>query len=374
MRRTLLITNDFPPRNGGIQSYVHALAALLPADDLVVYAPAWNGSAEFDAAQDFHVVRHPTSLMLPTPRVATKAAELIAAHRLSAVWYGAAAPLALLTPTLRKHGIVRAVASTHGHEVGWSMLPGSRQALRRIGSTNDVVTFISKYSRRRISTALGPMAALEYLPAGVDTGLFKPDPAARAAIRERHGLADKPVLVCISRLVSRKGQDSLIGAMPRIRQAIPDAQLLVVGGGPAAARLRGLAERSGVAAGITLTGSVPWTEIPKYYAAGDVFAMPCRTRGAGLDVEGLGIVFLEASATQLPVIAGDSGGAPEAVKNGLTGRVVDGRDLDALASTAVNLLQDTVLARRMGHTGRAWVTDTWNWQRSAQRLASLLST
>ena len=373
MRRTLLITNDFPPRQGGIQSYVHALAERLPAGNLVVYAPAWEGAEAFDAQQPFPVFRHPTSLMLPTPAVARQAAELVAEHGLQAAWFGAAAPLALLAPHLRKSGVIRTVASTHGHEVGWSMIPGTRQALRQIGRSNDVITFVSRYARRRIAAALGPTAALEYLPAGVDVNTFRPNPAGRAEIRRKLGLTDEPVLVCISRLVSRKGQDSLIRALPAIRSAVPGTRLLIVGDGPYRGTLDKMAAELALGDAVIFAGSVPWPELPAYYAAGDLFAMPCRTRGKGLDVEGLGIVFLEGSAVGLPVIAGDSGGAPEAVIPGKTGVVVDGRDIDALAAAASGLLADPAKSAEMGRAGREWISETWNWQRSADRLAELLS-
>ena len=373
MRRTLLVTNDFPPRAGGIQSYVQALAERLPADDLFVYAPAWPGATEFDAQQSFPVVRHPGSLMLPVPTVARQARRLVAEHRLEAVWFGAAAPLALLTGTLRRAGVTRAVASTHGHEVGWSMIPGARQALRSIGRQVDVVTFVSRYARGRISAALGPLAALEYLPPGVDTDLFRPDPAAREALRSTLGLGDRPVLACISRLVARKGQDMLIRALPDILRAVPDAVLLIVGNGPDRAALERQAADRGLGAHVVFTGPVPWADLPAHYAVADVFAMPCRTRGGGLDVEGLGIVFLEASAAGLPVIAGDSGGAPETVQQDHTGVVVDGRDVPAIAAAATRLLLDRPLAQTWGTAGRKWITSTWDWQRSADRLAQLLS-
>lgn len=369
----MLVTNDFPPRAGGIQSYVHSLAERLPAEDLVVYAPAWPGAAEFDAAQPFQVFRHPTSLMLPVPSVARRAAELVASHRLSAVWYGAAAPLALLTPYLKRHGVEHTVASTHGHEVGWSMLPGSRQALRAIGREVDVVTFVSDYARRRIASALGPSAALEYLPAGVDTAVFRPDPVRRKEIRQRYHLGDRPVLACISRLVARKGQDMLIRALPEIRRAVPEVRLMIVGDGPYAGDLRALADSEGVADSVVFTGGVPFTDLPAMYAAADVFAMPCRTRGRGLDVEGLGIVYLEASAAGLPVVAGDSGGAPEAVVPGETGLVVDGRVVPAIAEACVGLLADPQRSRAWGRAGRDWIEKRWNWQNSADRLATLLS-
>lgn len=366
MRRTLLVTNDFPPRPGGIQSYLHALATRLPADSLVVYAPKWKGAEEFDAQQPFPVVRHPTSLMLPTPDVLNRARDIARAESCDAAWFGAAAPLALLAPKL---GLSRAVACTHGHEVGWSMLPVARQALRAIGSGVDVVTYVSKYTRSRFAAAFGPMAALEHLPSGVDTELYRPDPAARAEMRQRYGLADRPVIVCVSRLVPRKGQDMLIRALPLIQRAVPDAALLIVGGGP----YRGTLEK--LAAGnkdVVLTGSVPWEELPAHYNAGDVFAMPCRTRGRGLDVEGLGIVYLEASATGLPVVAGRSGGAPETVLNGTTGNVVDGRAVEDVAARVTALLADPEMAAKMGRAGREWVSENWRWDQLAHRLEGLI--
>lgn len=373
MRRTLLVTNDYPPRAGGIQSYVQALAQRLPADDLVVYAPAWPGATEFDARQPFPVVRHPGSLMLPVRTVARRARSLVAEHRLDAVWFGAAAPLALLTPGLRRAGVRRAVASTHGHEVGWSMLPVSRQALGAIGRQVDVVTFVSRYARGRIAAAVGPLAVLEYLPPGVDTDVFRPDAAARSTVRSALGLGDRPVVACISRLVARKGQDMLIRALPDILRTVPDAVLLIVGDGPDRTALERRVGAAGLSAHVLFTGAVPWDELPAHYAAADVFAMPCRTRGRGLDVEGLGIVFLEASATGLPVVAGRSGGAPETVQTDRTGVVVDGRDVAAIAAAVTRLLVDRPLARRWGAAGREWITTTWDWQRSADRLAQLLS-
>jgi phosphatidyl-myo-inositol dimannoside synthase len=374
--RTLVVTNDFPPRPGGIQSYLHALATRLPDQDLVVYAPSWQHSTgshpEFDAEQPFPVVRHDGGLMLPTPAVARRAKEILRAEGCDTVWFGAAAPLALLAPQLRAAGARRVVASTHGHEVGWSMLPVARQALRRIGSTTDVVTFVSKYTRSRFASAFGPMAALEYLPSGVDTQQFQPNVAARKEIRARYGLGDRPTAVCVSRLWPRKGQDMLIRALPRIRERVPEAALLLVGGGPYADRLRQLASGLGVADHVFMTGRVPWEELPAHYVAGDVFAMPCRTHGRGLDVEGLGIVYLEASASGLPVVAGRSGGAPETVLDGVTGNVVEGRDLSQIADSVAGLLADPALATEMGEAGRRWVSGHWRWEDIAARLARLL--
>lgn len=374
MARTLLVTNDFPPRPGGIQSYLHALANQLPPDDLVVYAPRWRGDSheKFDAAQKFRVVRHPTTLMLPTPGVIKRAGALLREHDCDTVWFGAAAPLAAMAPILRRAGAERILASTHGHEVGWSMLPGARQVLRSIGENTDVVTYVSKYTRGRFASAFGPRAALEYLPPGVDPAEFRPDPAARAELRARYGLGDRPTVLCLSRLVARKGQDMLIVAMNEVRERVDGAVLVIAGGGPYEARLRGLAEALGVTDSVVFTGRVPSGELAAHHTIADVFAMPCRTRGAGLDVEGLGIVFLEASATGVPVVAGSSGGAPETVREGETGLVVHGRSVEQISDALVELLTDRDKAAAMGAAGRAWVEENWHWDRQGARLRELL--
>jgi phosphatidylinositol alpha-1,6-mannosyltransferase len=372
--RTLLVTNDFPPRAGGIQSYLHALAERLPVGELAVYAPAWPGAAEFDAGLGFPVHRHPTSLMLPVPEVARRAAELARAHEAETVWFGAAAPLALLGAGLRRRaGVGRVVASTHGHEVGWSMLPVARQALRRIGRDADVLTVVSRYTRARVAAAFGPAAALEHLPPGVDAEAFRPDPGARAELRRRYHLGEAPVVTCISRLVARKGQDALVRALPMVRARVPGARLLLVGNGPYGPRLRRTAAEVGVVEHVVFTGAVPAGELAAHHAVGDVFALPCRTRGGGLDVEGLGIVLLEAAACGLPVVAGESGGAPETVQEGRTGHVVDGRDLGALAAALSDLLADPARARAMGAAGRAWMQREWNWTTLVRRLRQLLA-
>jgi phosphatidylinositol alpha-1,6-mannosyltransferase len=376
--RTLLVTNDFPPRPGGIQSYLHALAQRLPPDELVVLASTWadteHARAEcrrFDAAQSFAVHRMATTMMLPTPDAARRAAALVRSEDIGTVWFGAAAPLGLLGPALRRAGAGRVLASTHGHEVGWSMLPGSRQALGRIGRAADVVTTVSRYTRGRIAAALGPDAALEPLPSGIDTARFRPDAGARADVRRRHGLGERPVVACVSRLVRRKGQDVLIAALPRIRAAVPGAALMIAGDGPDRDRLRGLAQRHGVADDVVFTGPMAPDEVPAHHAAADVFALPCRTLAGGLDVEGLGIVLLEAAATGTPVVAGRSGGAPETVRPGETGRLADGRDVADVADTVARLLADPEVAGRMGAAGRRWMRADWTWEARAARLRTL---
>jgi phosphatidylinositol alpha-1,6-mannosyltransferase len=252
------------------------------------------------------------------------------------------------------------------------MLPGARQALRRIGRDADVLTTVSAYTRRRTAAGFGPGAALELLRPGIDTETFRPDPGARDDLRRRYRLGGAPVITCVSRLVVRKGQDALIAGLSGIRAAVPGTRLLLVGGGPDERRLRRLATSHGVAEHVVFTGPVPAAELPAHHTVGDVFALPCRTRGGGLDVEGLGIVTLEAAASGLPAVVGAAGGAPEAVRPGETGHVVDGRDRRALTAALAGLLADPDKAATMGAAGRAWMRADWTWSARAAKLRGLL--
>src|SRR5690348_4683261 len=207
MPKVLVLTNDFPPRTGGIQFFVHALATRLAPEDVAVYAPAWAGAAEFDAELPFPVVRHPTSLMLPVPSVARRAERILVRDGCDTVVFGAAAPLGLLAPRLRRAGARRLIAVTHGHEAGWAVLPGARFLLRRIGDSVDTVTYLGEYTKVRLARALSPRAAarMTRLAPGVDSDAFRPG-AGGAAVRERLELAGRPGAACVSRLVPRKGQ------------------------------------------------------------------------------------------------------------------------------------------------------------------------
>lgn len=369
--RVLVVTNDFPPRPGGIQSFVHGLVSRFPAGGVVVLTSRWRGWQEFDADQPYEVVRADTSVLLPTPSVRRQAVELFRARECSAVWFGAAAPLGLLAPALRQAGASRIVATTHGHEVGWSLLPGTRRLLRRVASSVDVVTYLGEFTYGHLRSAVGPYAdRLARLTPGVDATVFRP--GRGAGVRASLGLADRPVVVCVSRLMPRKGQDVLLRALPSTRSAVPDAALLLVGGGPSRGDLERYVDRAGLRDHVVLTGSVPAADLPAYYGAGDVFAMPCRTRLGGLDVEGLGMVYLEAAACGLPVVAGRSGGAPDAVRAGETGVVVDGHAAGDVADAVSALLSDSVRARAMGAHGREWVAREWSWEGSVARLREWL--
>ncbi|RFU84373.1 glycosyltransferase family 1 protein [Streptomyces triticagri] len=373
MSTTLVVTNDFPPRQGGIETFVHAMATRFPGGDVVVHTSSEPGASAFDATLPFPVIRDPARTLLPTPRATARTLDLVREYGCDRVWFGAAAPLGAMAPALRRAGVRRIVATTHGHEIWWARVPGARGLLRRIGSGVDVVTYLGDHTRNRIAPALDPDVRMSRLVPGVDPPAFRGDAVAEQgrALRARHGLEGRKVVLSLARLVPRKGQDMLIRALPIIRRTVPEAVLLVVGDGPDARRLRRLADAQPPGS-VVFAGGVRHAETPGYYAAADVFAMPCRTRRGGLEAEGLGIVYLEAAAGGLPVVVGDSGGAPDAVLDGRTGTVVDGRDVRAVAD-AVGRLLCTPEGAAMGAAGRRWVERMWTWDASAAHLTRLLT-
>jgi phosphatidyl-myo-inositol dimannoside synthase len=368
----LLITNDYPPRAGGIQQYCHNLVRRLPPEEVVVYAPAWPGAEEFDAAEPYRIVRHPTSNMLPTGSVASRAIDLIREVEPDLVCFGAAFPLGLLARRLTRETGVPCAGFTHGVEVAVSGLPLVRRLMTRVAGDLRLLTAVSRWSAARVERGARGRCPVELLPSGVAADVYRPD-VDGSAVRARHGLGQDPVCVCVSRLVPRKGQDKLIEAWPRVVAEVPAARLLIVGPGPYRRKLDRMAASSPVADRIHFTGEVRWDELPEHYAAGDVFAMPCRTRWAGMDLEALGVVFLEAAATGLPVVAGRSGGAPETVVEGQTGTVVDGRRAGEVGAAVAGLLADLPRARAMGEAGRRRVEREFSWEAVAARLEKLLA-
>ncbi|MGY6462559.1 glycosyltransferase family 4 protein [Corynebacterium sp. UMB8791] len=371
----LLVTNDFPPTVGGIQSYlrdyVQEVVHRRGAQSIIVFASMQDKAAAlaWDAEQPYTIIRWPFPVMLPTPAVRRMMQRIIREQHVDTVWFGAAAPLGVMGGAAKRAGASRVVATTHGHEVGWSMFRVGRRLLRTIGGSADVITYISEYTLGRFKEAFGPNPQFVALPSGVSTSRYAPATQqekleTRASFRIG---AESPLIVCASRLVKRKGQDRLIRVLPRVRQRVPGAQLVIVGEGPYARRLHAMAE--GVD-GVRFTGRVSDDDLCRIVAAADVFAMPVRTRGGGLDVEGLGIVFLEAQACEVPVVAGDSGGAPETVTDH-SGVVVDKND-DALVEALVRLLRDPLLRESMGEAGRRHVQREFSWQVLGERCEKLL--
>jgi phosphatidylinositol alpha-1,6-mannosyltransferase len=341
--RTLVVTNDFPPRRGGIESFVLSICRDLPADQVVVYTASMPDADLVDDALDFPVVRDKRTMLLPTRRLGRAVEDTLRTYDCDEVVFGAAAPLGLLARRLRRAGAKRIVGVTHGHEVWWAAVPGARSALRRIGDSTDALTYVSEYCRERIARALSPAAAgrMRRLSPSVDATRFHPgvDGAAR-----RHGLgiaSDRPVVLAASRMVKRKGHDTLVRAWPDVLRVHPDALLLIVGDGPRRTALVRRIRRRHLEHAVRLVPSVPWESMPELYAAANVFALPCRTRRLGLEPEAFGIVFLEAAACGLPIVVGDSGGAPETLTPGTPGCVVDPRDVAGVARAITAAIDST---------------------------------
>ena len=366
--KLLLVTNDFPPRVGGIQVYLWNIYRRLAEQGVHVrvFAPTYPGDAAFDASANVEVVRWPGRIMWPTPAIRRRVRDL--SSDVDAVAFGAVLPMNLIAPKMDLPTIVH----THGFEVAWARVPVLLQWLRAIGRSASMVTVVSDFTRRFIERALGEDAPTHLLRTGVDLERFHPG-VDGSDVRKRHGIGGRPTVACISRLVPRKGQDQIIRALPRVLERVPDAAALIVGGGPYRERLERLAREKGVEDAVVFAGEAPENELASYYAAGDVFAMPCRSRYAGLEVEGLGLVYLEAQACARPAITGDSGGAPEAVIRGETGFVVPGRDRRALADVIARVLSAPDEAETMGRAGRAFVEREHRWDDVVARYRAMLA-
>jgi len=376
MTHTVFVTNDFPPRAGGIQTFVYELVRRFDPSTVTVVSSKFDGDIEFDAQQAYRVVRSEHSVLLPTSSTFKLVRQVIAETGATRVVFGAAAPLALMAPKLRALGVTKIVALTHGHEVGWARTPLTSSAIRKIGTSVDVLTYLGDYTKAGIATALRKQDQhkLVKLAPAVDPQLFNPSQISQAnGLREQIGFSERPTIVCISRLMARKGQDALIDALPAIALEVPNVALVIVGDGPYRPTLEKKVRELGLENSVHFAGRVDYEKLPAWYLTGDVFAMPCRTRNAGWDVEGLGIVYLEASASGLPVIAGDSGGAPDAVLDQQTGLVVDGRDQADVVRACVSLLANEPLRQQFGAAGRVWVEQHWTWDNAAKTLQDLLN-
>jgi phosphatidylinositol alpha-1,6-mannosyltransferase len=348
MAPTMIITNDFPPTVGGIEGFVADICGLLDNDVIVLtrHTPGWQ---DHDHQLPYQVIRH-GRLLLPTPDVLHLATRLITRRTITRVVFGAMAPLALLAPRLRATGVQRMVAVSHGHEIWWATLPASSALLARMADAVDHVSTISDYTARRIGPALSPAARQRMIRISppVDTTRFRPadDQTSRP-----------PTVIATGRMVRQKGFDTLLRAWA-LRQD-DHARLIMVGDGPQAAALRRLARRLKVSDSVQFTGRMPREQIPDLLRQADAYALPVRSRLGGLNPEGLGLGFLEAAASGLPVVVGRSGGAPETVIDGTTGYVVDPDDPHQLAARIDALTTDPTQAAAMGRAGRDYVCNRY---------------
>ncbi len=350
LMRVLLITNDYPPRPGGIQQYLSNLVGHSSAR-IRVLAPAHP-----DAPNEPHVVRSGWGFMWPTRRVRDWIAGQVEESEPDVLLFGAPHPLAQLGPRLSRTFGLPYVVMAHGAEVTLpGAVPGLRHLLGRTFRRAARVLTVSRYTARRVERMGATRTTV--LGAGVDLDTFRPRASAPAR--------DRPVIGCISRLVPRKGHLRVLVAAERLSAAGTPVSVLLVGQGRLEGRIRNRAARASVP--VEVVTDATWEELPDLYRSCDVFVMPARSRWLGLEIEGLGIVYLEASATGLPVVAGTSGGAPETVVPGVTGYV---------AATIGRIVEAVGLALQqrpeMGAAARAHAERHFSWEAVAGRLDSAL--
>ena len=366
-KKVLLVTNDLGPRSGGIETFILGLIEGLPKNSLVIYTSSQNGQASFDnqLLEKFGaiVIRDRAKILLPTPRITRKAVRILKQYKIQNVWFGAAAPLGFMASQLRNGGATNIVALSHGHEVWWAKIPVLKQILQKIIKDIDKLGYLGEFTKNEISKATTEVNKLVQIAPGIDTNHFQPK-KPNPNLVSKYQLEGRRVIVCVARLVHRKGQDQLIKALPAILKRYPDAILLIVGQGPIEQMLRNSARQLAVTHKVIFTGRVPHADLADYISLGEVFAMPVRSRFYGFEVEGLGISYLEASACGLPVVVGKSGGAVDAVIDQVTGLLVDGKNVNEITDAICRLLADPAKAQAMGQAGRGWVISDWqlsNW-------------
>jgi len=376
-QKVLLVTNDFGPRAGGIETFIIGLLERIPKGLTTVYTSNQGDTKDYD---DFwrkeygvNVIRDRMKVLLPTPRVNKAVKGILKSESIERVWFGTAAPLAVMAPILRKAGAKHIVAMTQGHEVWWAKIYPFKWIVKFIAQKVDLLTYLTDYTGNAISKALSKKSKfkmVKILP-GIDVSHFIPS-EKDLDLASEIGIMHRPTIVSVGRLVHRKGQDRLIEALPKIIQQIPDVALLLVGTGPHKAEIAALIGKHDVDKNVFFAGRINHEELPRYFALGDLFAMPARNRLAGLEVEGLGIVYLEASACGIPTIVGNSGGAIEALIDGKSGLLVDGNSVDEIAAAAIKILTDPKLKKDMGDFGNKWVNQEWTWEIWSKRFNEIL--
>lgn len=374
-RKILLVTNDLGPRAGGIETFILGLLDQLDGNQIVIYTAKQNGSAEFDKALTAKtgaaIIRDKSSILLPTFWVNRRVRAVMQKYESEIIWFGAAMPLAWMSQLLKRAGAKQIVAITHGHEVWWAKLPIFRQIFSHATQSISVLTYLGEFTRQAMAPVVNKNCYMAQIAPGISIEHFTPGEKSPSLVEELD-LQGKQVLISVGRLVHRKGQDKLLEALPQVLRSHPDVVLLFVGIGPRRKKLDQLVRKNELSDYVRFVGRVQYDKLPEYFRLGDLFVMPSRSRLAGLEVEGLGIVYLEASATGIAVLAGKSGGAPDAVLAGKTGEVVDGTDPAQIAEAIIELLDNPSKLKTMGAAGRAWTEQRWSWQIWGERFREVL--
>jgi phosphatidylinositol alpha-1,6-mannosyltransferase len=375
--RILLITDKFIPERGGSQRFLGNLYGRLEGHAVTVLTREWEGAAETDRDYPHTVVRvpYPTVARLRSPvlwwRLRRAARRLLATQPFEQVHCGQTVETAPWGTVLAARNALPSLVHTFGEDVTCYLnRPVYRRLMEQGLRRAAVVTTISAYTEEQLQGLGVPAARIVRLTPGIEPERWAG--ADGAEMRERWGVAGRPVLLTLSRLIPRKGVDTVIQALPAVLAEVPDAAYVVVGEGADEPRLRVLAAQAGVAEAVRFVGAVAEADLPACYRAADVFVMPNRQMPDG-DVEGFGQVFLEANACGVPVIAGRSGGAVDAVEDGVTGFLVDPTSPGEVAARAVELLRSPDLARRLGEAGRRRAAEAFTWRHSAAQLAGAIA-
>ena len=355
LTKALLVTSSFVPGRGGIESYLAGLCAEL-APDLAVLAPATRDGGPIPELP-YPTVGYERQMLMPgndLVRAVDRAARELGADR---ILFGTPWPLTLIAPRVAALGYSYGFVVYGAELLIPTAVPALRGFMLEVLARSEVVVSCSNYTLDRLRAMLRGrslrMPPGERLPARVDMQRFHPDVDV-AEVRARFGLsAEDRIVLSLGRLVVRKGVHRMIDAMPAVQERVPEAVFVVAGSGPEEKHLRAQARSAG--SRVLFTGRVDERDAPALFAAADAFTLPVADRYLGLEVEGLGVVMLEAGACGTPSVIGRSGGSPETVIDGETGYVIDGRDRSALADRVADLLGRPDESAEMGRKARSFV-------------------
>ena len=374
-RKILLVTNDLGPRAGGIETFILGLLDQLDGSQIVIYTSSQTNSEVFDKQLSMRtgveIIRDKNSILIPSPWVNRRVCAVMREYQSEIIWFGAAMPLAWMSGFLKKNGAKWIIAITHGHEVWWAKLPPFRHVFAHSTRSIDVLTYLGEFTRKAIANIVHPKCQMVQIAPGISVDHFIPAQGS-LFLQDELQLQGKQVLLSVGRLVHRKGQDKLLQALPDILLKHPDVILVIVGVGPRQKKLDQLVRLHQLTDYVRFVGRVKYEKLPQYFRLADLFVMPSRSRFFGLEVEGLGIVYLEASASGIAVLAGASGGAPDAVLNGKTGLIVDGRKVQQIASVVIELLDQPQRLAQLGAAGRVWTEESWDWPIWGERFKAVL--
>lgn len=362
--RLLVVTNDFPPTVGGIENYTYSLVRRWPPGDVTVVTRAVPGAKDFDADQNFRIIRRETSTLLPSRELTRTLRDLIAQESIDVVHFVSSLPLGLMGRGLGKPYVL----SVHGGEYRLaSRLPVARTLLKRVSAGASVILAESSFAAKLVRELMGEGQVLRTITCGVDVDRYGKGVAP--AVEVGNG---GPVVLSVSRLVARKGPRTLVECFPSVLAHYPEAQLVIVGGGPDLEPLQKRAAELQIERSVTFAGPQPWDRIPAFLSAATVFAMPTRSRFFGTETEGLPLVYVEAAAAGLPLIGGRAGGVTDAVREGETGLLVSNGDPEETAAAILRLLDDPALAARLGKAARKMAEDEFDWDELAEKYRHAL--